>query len=348
MRNFFFFFCLLLASSFSQAKADGPLHLKDKLRVAEPGSYFVTDQNKMYTFLFIHDRSDQVVVIEEVTIPASRYAKKPMNWKEWFEKGAPGHTSWLISQVNLQTAQFEETFSFTHKGWVDMSESNSFLTTLLNLRFRPVPDSQRRRVGGGSPDSSSRLVWNPRLVVDGRPLPRVPFSAWRTRWPSDGSELSRKLITVYLPEDSNNPSLPAYPTCFPYWFEVDGKVSSTKVRVVDSGTNAKSPKTKFPRRSPQLIGKTEFDETGLTFHLQGPPFYREFIVIAEEISSFGHSFPLPCRITPIDQKNLDLVIPREEIEKQAQPGESYRFTIIPKEAPSVCIETTFPLEFNCL
>lgn len=348
MKKFFFFFCLLLVSLFSQVRAEGLLHLKEKLKTAEPGSYFVTDQNKMFTFLFIHDRSDQTVVIEEVTIPAARYARKPMNWKEWFEKGAPGHTSWIISQVSLETAQFEETFSFTHQGWIDMSDSSSFLTTLLNLHFRPVPDSQRRRVGGGASSRGNRPFWNPRLTVNGRPIPHIPFTVWRTRWPSDETELSRKIITIYLPEDRNNPSIPAYPTCFPYWFEVDGKIISAKVRVVDSGTNAKSPKTKFPRRAPQLIGQAKLDEERLIFHLQGPPFYKEFILIAEEISSFGHSFPLPCQTIPIDKKNFALIVPREEVEKQVQPGESYRFTIIPKEAPSVCVETTVPLDFNHL
>lgn len=228
------------------------LQLKDKLAEARPGSYLVLEQNKTFTFLYIHERLENAIVIEEVSIPAASFARKPMNWKLWFESGAPGNTAWIMSRVNLNTGVLEETFSFTHQGWIDMSGSNPFLTTLLNLRFQELSPPERRKIGlpPGYNKVDRRPIWNPRLIVDGRALANVPFHAYKARWPSDGSDLSRKVIEIYLPvPPSNEPNAIYYPSYFPYWLEVEGRIGSAKVRVVDSGVDAHSPKSNFPQRT---------------------------------------------------------------------------------------------------
>ena len=239
IKKLFFIFCFLSTVSFGSQ-----IRLKDKLAEAEPGSYVVTVQNKNFTLFYIHDRSQDSVLIEEVTIPSSRYSRHPIPWRQWFENGAPGHTSWIISKINLETGQFEETFSFTHQGWINLNDSNPFLTTLLNLNFRSIPEEKRRRIGFppgyGKPDY--RPIWNPRLIVNGQSIRYVPFSAWRARWPSDRSQLACKYIEIYLPHHTNDPNIPHYPTYFPYWIEVGGKIGCAKVRIIDSGTGARSPK----------------------------------------------------------------------------------------------------------
>ena len=312
--------------------------LKEKLAEAFPGSYLVTEQNKNFTFLHVFEKKDNVIVLEEVVIPASRFPKQAYTWKEWFEAGAPGHTAWTLTQINTQSGTLEEIFSFTHNGWVDVSQADSFMTTLLNLRFKEVPYNERRRIGlppgYGKPDH--RQIWNPRLIVNGTPLENVSFDVWKARWPCDGSELSRKVIEAYLPEAS--PSM-AYPIYFPYWLEVEGKIGSAKVRVVDSGMEAHSPKPHLPKRVPQFTGKGSLEENGLAIELKSPAYFQDFIVIAEESDTFlGKTFVLPCQTT-VNDGITKLFISRDELDKCLVPGERYRFSISPKEDPSLFIET---------
>lgn len=246
VRSLFLLIFTFVISNFLQAEH---MTLKEKLTDAVPGSYLVTEQNKTYTFLHVYAKEGNTLILEEVSIPGSRFSKKSMLWKNWFESGAPGNTSWTMSQINLTTGHVEEIFSFTQKGWLDLTSSDCFMSTLLNLRFEEVPFEKRRRVGTppGYGKSDYRPLWNPRLIVEGVVYNQVPFTAWKARWPSDRSELSRKIVEVYFPEASH--ANLTYPVYFPYWMEVDGKVGSAKIRVVDSGMGAYSPKPLLPQRS---------------------------------------------------------------------------------------------------
>lgn len=326
-----------------------PLKLKDKLNEAEPGSYIVTEQNKSFTLVHVHARTDKTITIEEVTIPAARYARQSLPWRQWFERGGPGHTSWTMSQISLETGRFEETFSFTHQGWINLSESDSFLTTLLNLPFQPIPEEKRRRVGlpPGHHKIDHRPLWSPLLIVNGERVAGVPFTAWKARWPSDGTELARKTIEIYIPYKGNENR--AFPTYFPYWIEIDGKIGCAKIRVVDSGKDVHSPKGQLPLRPPQLIGEVQQHPSGLALTLKTPSYYHDFTIVAEEIGALlGKTFPLPCITEPIDDSTVSLTVPTDELNKWMVPGESYRFFISPKENPTLCLETRVPLEFHPL
>ena len=333
-----FLFCTFLFLSATLCASD--IQLKGKLAEAHSGSYLVIEQNKTFTFFHIYDRFENVAIIEEVSIPAASFARNPTHWKIWFESGAPGHTSWIMSQVNLDTGVFEETFSFTHKGWIDMSSSNPFLTTLLNLRFQEVSLGERRRIGlpPGHNKADHRPIWNPRLVVNGCAVPGTSFCAYKARWPSDRSELSRKGIEIYLPADSK-PETCWFPAYFPYWLEVDGKIGSAKARVVDSGFEARSPKPSIPKRSPQLTGDVENLSNGIVFHVKSPLYYKEFMIFAEENDAFfGNMTLLPCSIST-EGEAVTLFVSNEELQKLPNQGSSYRFAISPKENPAIVLET---------
>ncbi len=343
MKKWLLIFCFLGASAFA-----AEIRLKDKLAEAAPGSYVVTEQSKNFTLVHIHDRTDRSIVIEEVTIPAARYARNPIPWRQWFESGAPGHTSWTMSQINLETGQFEETFSFTHQGWINLSDSDPFLTTLLNLPFAAVPEEKRRRVGipPGYNKPDHRPIWNPFLTIEGKRM-CIPFSVWRARWPSDGSELSRKYIEIYLPNEVCDSEAPQYPTYFPYWIEIDGKIGSAKVRIIDSGTGARSPKPALPLRPPELIGNGKLRGEGLALQLKTPNYYQDFMIVAEESGAiFGNTFPLRCETRRLDDQTVFLFVSRDELNKFMTPGETYRFLVSPRENPSICLETRSPLVFK--
>lgn len=320
------------------------ISLKDKLQEAVPGSFLVTEQDKTYTLLHVYEKQGALLVLEEVSIPATRFPAN-ISFHSWFERGAPGHTSWLMSQINLTTGRIEESFSFTHQGWVDLTQTDSFLSTLLNLHFQEVSDLERRRVGlppgYGKPDY--RPLWSPRLTVEGNVYPNIPFTVWKARWPSDGSDLARKQIEVYLPVAVEGTI--GYPAYFPYWLEVEGKVGSAKIRVIDSGMDAHSPKPPLPLRPATLL-KSELNKTGLHLTLQAPSYFRTFLVLAEEVNGPpGATLALPCASRVVGE-NVIITVSHEELTKCMRPETAYRFLISPEEAPSLCLETEPPLIFR--
>lgn len=221
-------------SFFSSLKGEEiELSLRHNLNRAQPGDYLVTTQNKNYTLLLVRNKDAELLTFEEITLPMSRMPSGSFSWKNWVQMGAPGNTSWLMYTIHLPSGKVQQTFSFTRNEWITAPQSQHFLSTLLNLSLKRVPDRERKRVG--PPPASDHLdrrpFWQPRLVVNGQVVREVSFSAWRTRWPKDGSDLAGKIIEVYIPEDNDK-----YPSYFPYWLQVGEGVGNAKVRIVDSGT----------------------------------------------------------------------------------------------------------------
>ena len=215
------------------------LFLKENLRRAKSGDYLVTLQNKNYTVLLIRSNDSSQMSIEEITIPMARIPNKSgqalFSWKQWIEKGAPKNTGWLMYKIGFPEGTIQQAYSYTKNEWVAISQTQNFLSTLLNLKLQRIPQAERRKVGPKHPSetatSDSRRVWEPRMIVEGKTIPGVAFNGWRARWPKDGSELSGKVIEVYLPRDEGN-----YPSYFPYWLQIIGMTGKAKVRIIDSGT----------------------------------------------------------------------------------------------------------------
>lgn len=219
-------------------EAENYLYLRDSLKRAQKKDYLVTAQNKNYTLFHIYDKKDDLITIEEITVPMNRFPRQMGSWKQWISMRAPGNTSWVMYTLNLKTAQMLEFFSITKNAWYDVNKTDNFLTTLLNLRLEEVPLDDRKRVGfpplPGMTDR--RPFWQPQMVVDGQVIPGVIFNAWTTEWPKDGSDLSDKTIEVYVPVESDK-----YPSYFPYWLQISGIIGKAKIRIIDSGSKMDSP-----------------------------------------------------------------------------------------------------------
>jgi len=241
--GFFATFLMLIAAIFP-ATSKAAMFLKDRLQGAEVGDYIVTALDNTYTVLIIKEKSDQQISIEEITIP-SRRIKRPQfrwqGWRRWVECSAPGHTSWVLYTVERPSGQLLKCYSFPQNRWMDMSAAESFLSKLLTLRLARIPKKDVKRIGPPPPEGlrDLRRYWAPQMVYEGKAIQNVRFEAWRTRWPQDSTELSGKVITVYVPEDSDH----RYPSYFPYWLEIKGIVGKAKIRIVDSGRNLYSPRT---------------------------------------------------------------------------------------------------------
>jgi hypothetical protein len=234
--GFLLIFIIKMLGIFVPLQAE-ELFLRNNLQRAQPGDYIVISTNKTQTLLHIRNKHDQILTIEEIAIPESKRATQ-MNWKEWVQQGAPANTSWVMYDIDLQTGKMLRYYSFTKKNWFQIPDADNFLSKLLSLKFTKIPENARKRVGP-KPKSGPELrsLWQPRMIVDGKIIPGVLFDAWRTKWPNDGSDLSGRIIEVYLPRDSQR-----YPAYFPYWLQINGAIGKAKVRIIDSGNQLQSPK----------------------------------------------------------------------------------------------------------
>lgn len=236
-RQVMFVFCCLFLWM-SGIYASPYMRLKDNLPQANPGDYIVTAQNKNYSILMIYNKTPSSITMEEVTVPDNKIPRK-LSWKDWFQDGAPGNTAWIRYEIDTTTGTILNTFSFTRNSWCKMNQADQFLSTLLNLPLAQIPLKERKRVGQGDSfrAADNRPLWQPRMVVDGQPIDNVAFDAWRTRWPNDGTSLAGKTIEVYVPENNT-----LYPSYFPYWLQISGMIGKAKIRIIDSGTDLRSPR----------------------------------------------------------------------------------------------------------
>lgn len=230
---------LLLLFAFSQLSA-ASLFLREHLNEARQGDYVVTMQNKNYTLLNIHQTDGKNLVLEEITVPVSMKSKS-ISWKDWVSQGAPGHSCWVLYLIQFPEGIIKQCYSVSKHGWLDTKQLESFLPTLLNLRFATIPENERKKVGPppsvGSPDF--RKYWQPKMIMDGRTISGVSFDGWLAQWPRDESILSGKSIEIYLPHDKQ------YPSYFPYWLQIRGAVGKATIHIIDSGYGLHSP-AQFP------------------------------------------------------------------------------------------------------
>jgi hypothetical protein len=232
--SFLVAFCLMFVGL--QAEE---LLLRDNMMKAKASDFLVIQSNKTQTLLHIADKRDHLLTVEEIAVPEG---KKPENlsWKDWISRNAPGNTSWVIYDIDLRNGQMSRYFSFTKNNWYEIPDTDNFLSKLLNLRLMKMPESARKKVGPkpiSGPDW--RPLWQPRMIIDGKTINGVAFDAWETKWPRDNSELSGKTIEIYLPKESDR-----YRAYFPYWLQINGAIGKAKVRIIDSGMNLKSPKSR--------------------------------------------------------------------------------------------------------
>ncbi|HSX04592.1 MAG TPA: hypothetical protein VLG76_07685 [Rhabdochlamydiaceae bacterium] len=203
--------------------------LKERFYGAHVGDYIVTLQAKNYSLLRVHSLKTHSLVLEEITIPEDAY-KNSLNWKEWAAKGAPGHTSWVLYEIDLETNRLIKCYSKMKMAQIYPEEADYLFPKFLSLPLRPVREDERKKVGPPPQDGEAdrRKIWNPTLTIDGKKISKPQFEVLQARWPNDESPLSSCLIEFYL--DQSRP----FP--FPYWIEIKSSHYAFKVRVVDSGS----------------------------------------------------------------------------------------------------------------
>lgn len=209
--------------------------LKERFYKANPGDYVVTLQAKNYSFLRVHSLKPPILVLEEISIPEEANKSSPIKWKEWAANGAPGHTSWILYEIDLEKNQLVKCYSKKKMALIYPEEADYLFPKFLNLPLRRLNDDERKKVGPAPQDGEidRRKLWNPSLVMDGKKITKPEFEVLQAKWPNDESPLSSCFVEFYL--DQNN----SFP--FPYWIDIKSSHYVFKVQVVDSGRGYEQP-----------------------------------------------------------------------------------------------------------
>jgi hypothetical protein len=329
---FSFFFLI------SQIEASVPsFSMKSKLECASAGDYIVTEQDNNVSILIVRSANTQTLVLEEISLPADQGHKAQPSWKNWVEAKAPGHTCWMLYEIDLQNGELIECFSVSKNGWVALTSSEHFFARLASLPFYKVPDSQKRKIGPppASGESDNRRIWNPPLMFEGKKIPKPLFDVWQGKWLKDDSQLSECKIELYFSQSQQN-----FP--FPYWIEVYNGHYTFKVRVKDSGQGMRSPFIgPMPHRSPEFIGKAQHTGAGLILTLKTPAYFENFKLFAIDATGKAQPpIPIPFTLTSLNEKGLvQLEIAESSLVHELRTGHRYRWALIPENAPDAYAES---------
>jgi hypothetical protein len=258
----FLFFIFLFLVAFK--KGEALLYLKDQFEQAKQGQYFILAVRGNATLFHIHSKQGTWLYLEEISFPMQALDLKIIDWGTWLKQKAPCHTSWILSKINLETGQVEQSYSFVQKAHINRSQEFDFFTTLMNLKFQAVPFDKQRRVGippgPGEPDL--RGAWHP-------PLPKAlknkssQITVFKATWPKDGSDIAQKTLEIYFVEG----------VYFPIWIEIKGAPIKAKLFVLDCGTDLESPKNQIPLAPLYFINKPTLvkDKVKMTLPLAEHP-----------------------------------------------------------------------------
>lgn len=215
--------------------------LLERITHAHSGDFIVTEQGKSIAIIRVHSLMEDILTLEEISVPSHLAKDINLKWQNWIDARAPGHTSWVMYEIDVKNKLLRECYSFTRSSFIQIQDH--FITSLFQQNFYKETSDMRKKIGPPPMDGELDLrpLWNPPLMVDGKQIPKASFDAYQTTWPKDTSELSQKIIELYFPVKEEYP--------FPFWIQIHGDHGSVFARVIDSGKNLHSYYRDIPRRS---------------------------------------------------------------------------------------------------
>ncbi|MBI2743568.1 MAG: hypothetical protein HYX48_06595 [Chlamydiales bacterium] len=322
-------FILLLIISCAQLSATPTL--KAKLEKGSPGDYIVTVQDKSFSLLRIREKSQTHLVLEEVTVPESTLETSDTSWPDWLRKGAPGHSAWLLYEIDLETGELLECFSVSQKGWMNVEEP--ILPKMLALPLTATPKEQRKRVGPSPQkgEEDMRALWTPPVVFEGSKLKKPTLEVFNARWPDDQSQLAACHLELYF--------LPDFP--FPFWIETSNGHYTLKIRSVACGRGSLSPVTMaVPHRPPTFIdtGKRTGDTLQLSLKSTYP--FSQLTLYALDLDDYVEPpKQIPFSLTRNEKKELLLTTPLKTLEPILKKGHKYRWILASEQDPHLYAES---------
>lgn len=321
----------ILILFFTSLAAEETLFLKNRFEKAAAGDFIVALHEQTYSLLHIHSKTDNAVIIEEVSVPKHLIQPSSINWKEWLLSDAKGHSSWIFYELSYPEMKLNDAFSFSSNAWLEKEQQ--VFETLFSLPFEKVPYRERKKIGPAPTGDSidHRSVWHPPLIKRGKIIKGALFDAWRCTWPRDGSDLSDKVIEIYLAKDF---SIDYYP----FWLQLSNAFAKAKIRVIDSGHGLRSAKTFFPRRPPILLNQGVFGEKDFSISFKSPAYYLNYQIWAlSEDTQEIISLQAELVYEEADKKSLH--VSEQELAKKLKRGSFYRFMIASLDYPSAWTES---------
>lgn len=326
----------LLFSTLALFGAD--FHFKTRLQAAKMGDYVVTEANKMISILSVRSITPTAIVFEEISAPLQNLKKRPDSWSEWVKAKAPGHSSWSMIEIDLQTGEPTECYSFSRSSWLQLTQKESLFATLIQLPMKKIEKERRRKIGPPpmQGESDFRQIWNPPLVFEGKKIEAVKFEAYEILWPNDDTELSGQEVCLYFDRDKLLP--------LPAWIQVQTTHATTALRIIDSGKNLPVVYKNIPRRVPEFVGLPRKTENQLLLNLKSPKYYKEFELYAIDVTTREKKQIFPICHSLIEGKDewKTVAIDLEELGQRLESDHRYTWLLVPIGHSESYTETTKP------
>lgn len=294
--------------------------LQTFLSHGKSGDYIVAKSGKLFNLIHIRSINDKTLLLEEISGPNTHVKG---SWASWVKNKAPGHTSWSMIEIDLETGQVLECFSFSRNAHVQITKKESLLATILQLPLNPVSSENRRRLGPPPMEGEAdfRKIWNPKIIIDGKQVEDPQCDVFETTWPKDGSELEGRQVTLYFDAESR--------LSFPCWIELETSHITGQFHVIDSGKNLSSPHRTLPRRSPQFIGEPKKTDSGLLLTLKSPRYFHDFSLFAVDVTEDEKEIlPIYCTVQLSDGETVLLNIQNEDLSPLI-PKHRYQWVVVP-------------------
>lgn len=339
-KKFYLIFAVLVSCAFTSLFGQ-EMTLSKALTKAKKGDFVVTSQNKTFTLFHIFDVNDLTLTIEEVSAPISFLKPIKSNWQKWINEQAPGHSSWVIYELDLNSNQIEDIYSYSQKSWQKIYPGDQIFPTLINLKFNPIHKSDRKKAGPKPPPEmiDDRPIWQPPIISYGKKLKGISSDAYQAYWPEDQSELAGKKIEIFLPKE--NDKTPSY---FPCWIQVSNYFAQSKLRVVDSGFNLNSIHSHCPIPPPELISNQFNTKGDLEFVLKSHPHFKDFKVYAKCFDDDQPQKELLSEVFETSKgRKVKIVVSNTNLNNNLDKDKLYYFIFQPDNYSHMSIETTKPI-----
>lgn len=298
------------------------ISIKDRLLGAKDGDYFVVKSGKMISVIRVASLKGERLVLEEISAPANLLKKA--NWQDWIDQKGPGHTSWIMYEIDLDANELLETFSFSKHCFLQLSDDH-FLLTLLKNPLQSIPDETRKKIGP-PPEKGEldvRANWQPPKIVHGKKIQNPQFSVLQLKWPDDQTELSGKMIQLYFEKNSE--------FFFPFWVEVLSEHLIFPLKVIDCGHDLRSCIRAIPRRSLQFLNTPKKTKEEIHFYINCPKYYNQVQLFAVDISrKVKKIIEIPTQSYRKEKEELELIISMKELSALLEKNHSYSWIIKPK------------------
>ncbi len=318
-----------------------PMTLEQRFAYAQAGDFIVTAQENNYSLLFIRSVTSDLLLLEEISVPAHQVDVKKVHWKEWVSNQAPGHTSWTLYEIDRKTNKLIECFSYSKNGWLFLDESEQFLTRLLSLPLHLVPNKDRKKIGPPPINSEEdrRSLWNPPWIVEGKKIVKPSFEVLKAQWPDDNSRLSCCDIELYFAKD--------FP--LPYWLEIQSPHYAFKIRTIDSGHHLFSPIAgPMPHRAPHILGLVLKGVDRWKLPIKTPSYFSKLQLFVMDLTAESKAtipIPFTAKNGP-NPEEMILEMTTGDLNKILQSQHRYRWVLIPEESSEIYVESEEVFTWN--